>query len=98
MVGNALGSLDGRQAGKSVQITGGNHPLLDMIDVIRHEAAPPFVEDQSETAAGVEGGGEIARGRIETEIQIADRHRRPRLAGACYVTAVAAVDAMQAIV
>src|SRR6266851_3310661 len=98
MVGNALGSLDGRQAGKTVQITGGNHPLLDMIDVIRHEAAPPIVEDQPETATGMEGGGEIARGWIETEIQIPDRHRRPRFAGGSHVTAVAAIDAMHAIV
>ncbi len=98
MVGNALGSLDGRQAGKSIQITGGDHPLLDMIDVISHEAAPPIIEDQPETTAGMEGGGEIARNRIETEIQIPDRHRRPRLAGGSHVTAVAAIDAMNAIV
>src|SRR5437899_2439081 len=72
VVGNALDGLNRRQAGKTLQVTDRNHLLLDMIDVVSDEAAPPFVENQTEPAAGMIGRGEGAARGIEAEIKIPD--------------------------
>src|SRR6185436_16435909 len=69
-----------------------------MIDIVSDDASAPLIEDQTEAAAGVKGGREIAAGGIETEIEVADRHRASRFAGRGDVAAVAAVEAVNAIV
>ena len=81
VIGNTHHRLQRREAWEPAQVAGGNDSLLEVIDVVGDEAATPIVEDQPETAAGVEGRGEVAGRRIEAEIEIPQWDRRANLAG-----------------
>src|SRR3954471_15020518 len=75
MIGNALGSLHRRQAWKTAQVAHRNDPLLNVIDIVSDEAASPFIEDQPESTARVEGRGKVATLGIKAEVEAADIDR-----------------------
>src|SRR5258705_2237327 len=98
VIRNAFRRLDGGGTGKPIEIAHRNQPLLNMVDVVSDEAAPPLVEDQSEAAAGVISSREITAARIEAEIEVTDRNGCAGFASRCYLTSIAAVHAVNAIV
>src|SRR6185369_8329705 len=98
MIRNAGSHLYRRKAGEAAEVAVRDKPMLDMVDVVSDKIVSPIVEHQAEPAAAMEGGREIARPGIETEIHFAQVGDPARLSGGLDLPAVAAVEAMDAIV
>src|SRR5256885_1600986 len=69
-----------------------------MIDVVGHKTVAPIIEDETKAATGVECRCEVSSRRIETEVEIPQRKGWPQFARRRDLSAVAAIDSVQAII
>src|SRR5215470_4191512 len=98
MVGNTGGHLDWGESWKTAQVAIGDVAMLNVVDVVSNEIVPPIVEDQSESAAGMVSGCEIAGPRIETKIHFAQGRYHARMTRRFDISAVASIQAVNSIV
>lgn len=98
MIGDGMGGWHGGKASEPMQVPDRQDAKLDVVDVVRGEAAAPIVEDQPESASGNVGGFEPARTWVESEIEMAKGNGWRGQPEGLDRAAVAAIDAVDMVV